>query len=618
MEPGVSNNLSIPPEYAGIIHVSPRAGRDFQQSLDLALETTSKLFACDYYLAISSKITVTKANNFSFTEAKILADVLNEYSPSVASFATPNQATTKSVDVLLGFDTSIVLFHSSVVSFFISKDQPQFCRGDQISHECYSFLCNAFSAFAFRESSLQIEALQITSSTHKPPGNYSQFLESGFHEKYPIYGAFLKPFDIWWHPVAKTPKPSPSTVLSRVSLFYNPNHPLLKTNSWLLPGQKLSYSPQPIFPQKLYIHIHIFTSFERTPRFNTLFESINNAHRLLTTAATVSITIHIDAAPVSKHESLKSAMNLKSLRSKHGHVKLRVGVNSVNARFHGRHGRDAADAWIPLSQSLRRHSREFAVFLNDEIVTTVSPHFLEFSIQMIDAYFRPHSNSSDNFNDTQILRNAVAGVSLCPNPTWDFVNNVLWDPPKQQQKTPYLLQYPCEPAMLLSAESWMDFVEWKLVQKPWLDPLVPNSMTNGLWPRDSWVKAFFRFMVETGRTLIYPNLHGDFGIIDYVDQKQGMGVHVKKGCKTARIRVLDLKKQLKKRAIGEEYLTDDIRFLENVAQSVNDEIRFVLFKNLTPPPLETLPFYNAYFQHSTTNTLTKLGEKITSFDTCTM
>ncbi|ORY49329.1 nucleotide-diphospho-sugar transferase [Rhizoclosmatium globosum] len=319
---------------------------------------------------------------------------------------------------------------------------------------------------------------------------------------------------------------------------------------------------RPVVKPKLQFQIHLFSPLSRNDEFDSLFRSINQANKI---SSHVSLNIHVDSYS-SKQDAKKSLKFLKSLSCKHGDIQLSINANRINSTSR-QHIRDATNLWIPASND------EFVIFLAN--VKSVSKHFLEFSEQVVNHYFLESTDPVDN----------ILGISLLSHLAHNPVHNTNW---YYKSSTPYFLQHPHENGMIFTPRAWIQFVEWKMLQNPWIDPFIPDSKTNA-WPSDSWIKSLLRFMAENGKTIFYPNLPQGFSLAKPSERLKQK--HIPSSP------LLDLHHGTSKLLLG------------------GKEGREFTFRHLFPP-ISTIKSFNSHFQEL--SNITQLKTKVDLFDGCTM
>ena len=147
--------------------------------------------------------------------------------------------------------------------------------------------------------------------------------------------------------------------------------------------------------------------------------------------------------------------------------------------------RNVLEAWNPTTLE------EVAVFLEDDVeVSPVFTHWLRIAL-------RTYYAIDDRLWDTPVM-----GISLY-SPRWSermdapFVVSL--------DSAIYNLQLPCSWGALYLPGPWRDFVVWQ-AQHDGFDPLVPSLPSINAWRQvQSWKKYLIRFMVDSGRFMIYFN-----------------------------------------------------------------------------------------------------------------
>lgn len=295
---------------------------------------------------------------------------------------------------LTGFDSGMVLYHTSVVDFFI----PYMPRGEGGFSGKWS-LCahylNLFAPLVFKSHALRINALQyrnlinfdnlpetekkkkqekrdtnglIILGESRHPYEYHlnapfrTFMSAGLRNPRMRWGRHLTTYDVYWGVSKGTTPYSKWDILEALNDFYDIKHPLIAHNMYI--KQKFSQLELDDYAQsnlKFKFIIHIFT-MNRLVSFERLWECIVNAYPI---AMPVTIQIHMDFDEQDIVASLNYIKYLKSLQSHHGPVVLNVNTKPKGLRY------NILDSWMPMSTD------EYAIFLEDDI--TVSARLLSLS-----------------------------------------------------------------------------------------------------------------------------------------------------------------------------------------------------------------------------------------------
>ncbi|KAI9364524.1 glycosyl transferase family 64 domain-containing protein [Zopfochytrium polystomum] len=524
--------------------------KSWAQGLAYLSNLARRNFDCEYIFTHDDDLEFKNKNNDDTQSLSVsLSSLLLLYQPAVAAFpwsvgdATipamtelANQYNGERVAPLTGFDSGMILYHKSIVDFFV----PYSPRGEGGFHGNWS-LCahfiNLFAPLTFREHAIRINSivyknlinidnvprkerkkvkidesgLAIHAESRHPyeyrfNNAFRQFLSNGLRNKYQRWGREMTTYDVTWsiEPVTDSeeteiPEIRPANhrtfnrwmVLDRLAEIYDLTHPVLSKNVWLkskFSEVELStyMNNRRLLGGDFRIIIHVFT-MNRLYSLNRLWLSINKANQI---NRAISILIHLDFDNSSEREQhIKYLKHLRSLSSKHGPVSLQVNLRRKGLR------NNILDAWSPIDNN------EYAIFLEDDV--SVSPHFLEYAEQMIQVYLSPRRGGA--------VSSSCIGVSLY-NQRYDEVNDREWEPPVSENNEPYILQMPQSWGAVYSADGWSDFLKWYTTLPTDFNPLVPNSMTNR-WPAEkSWKKFLIRYMLMKGKYLIYPNLPGGLSL----------------------------------------------------------------------------------------------------------
>ncbi|KAJ3416794.1 hypothetical protein HDV05_000168 [Chytridiales sp. JEL 0842] len=514
-------------------------------------DIAKKELNCEYFFTHDDDLQFTKRDsNDERSILTILQDTLYKHQPAVAGFPWvigdqqyPSMKALnkkyKDFDVvpLTGFDSGMVIYHTSIVDFFIPFS-PRGEGGFTGNWTLCAHFINLFAPSIFQGSAIRINALKYANminfdnipkserkamkesdnglvlhpeSRHPYEFNFNapfkKFLSNGLIKRYQRWGREMETFDVTWQIETITYQVPPSTqrssrpsghrsfnkwdVLNRLASFYDLSHPILSKNQWLktkftdveLRNYLIERSQS---GKDFRIVIHCFT-MNRRASFNRLWDSINSANRI---RRNVSVVIHMDKSSQDSQDFFDSYIaHLRSFTSPHGPVAFNIRTKSRGLKS------QILEAWSPADRA------EYGIFLEDDI--SVSPHFLEYTEQMIARYLHP--KGSPGFSGS------CMGVSLY-NSKFDEVNARPWQVDTGVDFAPYVLQHPQSWGAVWAPEQWLGFIKWYSGLSENFNPLVPNSLTNR-WPNEkSWKKYLIRYMYAKGKFMIYPNLPGNMSL----------------------------------------------------------------------------------------------------------
>ncbi|KAJ3016056.1 UNVERIFIED_CONTAM: hypothetical protein HDU68_012451, partial [Siphonaria sp. JEL0065] len=577
------------------------------------------------------------------------------------------------VSPLTGFDSGMILYHKSIIDFFI----PYTPRGEGGFNGHWSLCAHFLTLFGpnlFHGAAIRVNALPYTNlisfdnvpeDERKPtkvsknglilhaesrhPYEYHMnapfrtFLSNGMINRQQRWGRDMTEYDVLWRveipddpltlqSLQKDPLIHKTinkwTILKRLTNFYDISHPIVSQNKWLrqqFTDPELTQYLQNRSSNGLDFSfvIHIFT-LNRKESFDKLWTSINQANQI---RHPVSFHIHLDTLESDNNAPFFFYIqHLQSLVSNHG--KITVSVNSKHKGLK----QSIMDAWTPAD------SREYGIFLEDDV--SVSPHFLEFAEQMVERYLSPRGGVG--------YSSKCIGVSLY-NQRYDEVNERDWTISTTPNYTPYILQQPQSWGAVYSPDAWNDFRKWFLAQPPSLDPFIPNSLTNRWLKSKSWKKYLIRYMYAKGKFMIYPNFPGGLSFTTNrlevgTNDKVSGGAQRKLMLQRFNVPLLDLER-VQESSVGEEGL----KYLEKVSVKKDGRVRLDLtssflldsrkdvevmevgleiIKPLLPgalirksshlSPMNKLDIYNVHFKK--VNQVGDLLNGITpkSFDKCTL
>jgi hypothetical protein len=257
------------------IHFTFNPRLTWAQGLLQTLKISRQLYSCEYFFTHDDDLRFYSSNGLSIHE--LLENILLEYRPAVASFPygylienQPNAARLNGkfqdtrVAPLVGFDSGMVIYHHSIVDFFI----PFSPRGEGgFNGEwslCAHFL-NMFAPLIFKEYAIQINQIKYTNDINMdninkeekkrfhlnafgqkvPDGSrhpyeyemnvpFKKYLESGLLVQSIRWGRQLDVHDVTWFPQRYFESSyNERFVLQRLKLFYNLSHPLIQNNIYM-------------------------------------------------------------------------------------------------------------------------------------------------------------------------------------------------------------------------------------------------------------------------------------------------------------------------------------------------------------------------------------------------
>ncbi|KAI8615053.1 glycosyl transferase family 64 domain-containing protein [Chytriomyces sp. MP71] len=652
------------------------------------LQDSRKSYDCEYIFTHDDDLSfIVKSETDVRPLHQVLTDNLLKHQPAVLGFPwTVGDETIDSMKLvaeiykdsevapLTGFDSGMVLYHKSIVNFFI----PYSPRGEGgfTGHWslCAHFI-NLFAPLIFHGSALRLNAIAYTNlisfdnipederappkvlkngliahGESRHPYEYHMneplkvFLSNGMLNRQQHWGRDMGPQDLIWS-VDEAPSrlsleqltANPLLhrtfdkwmVLDRITQFYDIHHPIISKNMWI----RQSFSDAELYSflkeieyegKDFYFFIHIFT-LNRQESFNKLWTSINQANPI---KRKVAFHIHIDSSKADNNAPFFFYVEkLRSLVSRHGPITVSVHSKPKGLR------ENILDAWTPLS------SQEYGIFLEDDI--SVSPHFLEYAEQMVGRYLHPRGSPG--------YSTKCMGISLY-NIKFEEVNERDWRVWTGPNFEPYVLQHPQSWGAVYAPTAWNDFRKWFLLQDPSLNPLIPDSLTNR-WLKDkSWKKFLIRYMYAKGKFMIYPNLPGHLSLstnrLEAGTNDKITGPHRNLALKRFNLPLLDLNR------IGAGITTDEIghKFLLSITENTEsykrlnlangctqctnsnvDQGRDVSAGSITPLmpgslikysahllPMDKLTVYNAHFQRVSDYKSLTANVDPKAFDKCTL
>ncbi|KAI9316928.1 glycosyl transferase family 64 domain-containing protein [Obelidium mucronatum] len=545
---------------------------------------------------------------------KILSDILLRYQPAMVGFPWAVE-----VSPLTGFDSGMILYHKSIIDFFI----PYTPRGEGGFNGHWSLCAHFLTLFApnlLQGAALRVNALPYTNlisfdnvpEDERKPTKYHMnapfrtFLSNGMINRQQRWGRDMTEYDLLWRTELPEKTVDRWTILNRLVNFYDITHPVISKNKWIREHftdselDNFLVIDQPMVLDFSFV-IHVFT-LNRKASFDKLWTSINQANQI---SHPVSIHIHLDTLESDNNAPFFFYVQyLQSLVSLHGRV-----LVSVNSKHKGLK-QSIMDAWTPAN------SKEFAIFLEDDI--SVSRHFLEYAEQMVARYLNP--------------RGAPGYSPKCMG-----LNERNW-----AISTAWGAVY--------SPDAWNDFRKWYLAQPPSLDPLIPDSLTNRWLKSRSWKKYLIRYMYTKGKFMIYPNFPGGLSLttnrLEVGTNDKISGPHRKLMLDRFNVPLLDLEREnfgLESTALGieeREFLRKITAVAENTGRLKMDLIRefrhpqtnaAILDEVIAPLqpgaqleysihmlPMNELKPYDVHFKK--VKSISSLLEGITpkSFDKCTL
>ncbi|KAJ3243228.1 hypothetical protein HDU78_000688 [Chytriomyces hyalinus] len=543
----ISSGDSRPIPYPSNVHlVHTGEKKSWADGILYLLNIARQNYDCEYIFTHDDDLSFyVKDEKNSGSLHQVLSEILLKHQPAVAGFpwavGDSTIATMKSisehykgaeVSPLTGFDSGMVLYHKSIVDFFI----PYSPRGEGgfTGHWslCAHFI-NLFAPHIFRGNAIRINAIGytnlisfdnvpeeersqpkvlknglITHGESRHPYEYHMneplkiFLSNGMKNRQQRWGRDMGLQDLVWDvkvaphystllQLSADPKKHRSfdrwQVLKGIEEFYDLHHPILSKNKWI----RDSFSDHELNEffdgieskgRDFSFVIHIFT-LNRQESFDKLWASINQANRI---HRPVSFHVHLDSGKADNNAPFFFYVeHLRGLVSPHGPVQISVSSSPKGLRG------NIMDAWTPTS------SNEYGIFLEDDI--SVSRHFLEFAEQLVARYLHPRGTPGSTAK--------CIGISLY-NQKFDEVNDKDWRVSTGSLHHPYLLQQPQSWGAIYAPEAWNDFRKWFFAQPPDFNPLIPNSMTNRWLKAKSWKKFLIRYMYSKGKFMLYPNFPG--------------------------------------------------------------------------------------------------------------
>lgn len=566
----------------------------------------NKKESCDYIFIHDDDLTFHIKRQFyhpKMSLANTLVKLLKTYRPAIASFPWIHGDTNilamkelallyenETIAPLTGFDNGMVLFHKSIVNFFI----PFSPRGEGNFTSQWTLCAHFLQMFAhllFKEYAVRLNMFEyfhsvninnelsnnnskqkvvikngsayISNARHpyEYPQNkaYIQFLSEGLKFPYQSWGRTLTTgyeLTLSKTTVFKRASFDGLWLLNRLNSVYDIRYEALSKNKLLRDQfsdeQKYSILQQTNFTLKL-----ILLTMNRLHSFQRLWKSLNNA---LPINQTINIFIHMDMDNEDNEKRQQYLEYLNSLRSHHGNV--HIIAYSIQRSLRA----IMLEAWRPLNND------EYAVFLEDDV--ELSPYFLLYIEKLVRAYF---------YNLK--LEKRLFGISLYNQRFNEVIDNYISVSNNHQL---YAYQMPQSWGALYAPKMWRNFL--KFLQNE-LDPFIPNSYTNR-WPcKKSWKKYLLRFMYEQQGCLLYPNFPSNLSLSTN---------HIEYG-------------------MNDKLATSNDKEPLRVKFKVPLLYDKKMFEQLKTPSLDDLQIYNVYHKRVKSLDELKLSKiAITSFDKCTM
>ncbi|KAL7342863.1 glycosyl transferase family 64 domain-containing protein [Rhodotorula toruloides] len=525
-------------EIRRVSFLRPREGEEalpFADGMFASVNEVMSRHRCDYIFTHDDDLEFTVAPHGNFYDpsaprANIAAElqyVLDVYRPAIAGFpwkvgderfegmkALKKEYATEEVAPLTGFDNGMVIYHKSVLPLFFPfspNGEGGFTGKWTLGAHFLQASCLMFGPLIFREHALRLNTLPydntvnmdnipkgqgkteirnglayVPSSRHpyEYPLNdaYMSFLSSGLRDRQQPWGRTLGPKDVSVPQVWAGGDYEPEWILNRLDEFYDIRHEALSRTRLIqsIPAPKLELLAARN-PPRFAVRIIMFTK-NRLRSFQRCWESVRTAFPIEGTD--VSVDVHLDYDPaMSKFDRDEYDAYLELLKRDPGPAQSVTVFKSTKEM-----GLRASilSSWTP------RDNHEYAIFLEDDI--EVSPHFLRYAQNMIDAYvYRDHADHR---------LSAISLYNIRYNEALESFVSV------KNGHRPYIYQQAQSWGAIFLPENWRRFTTYVKRFPAGKDPLIPDSLTNR-WPfAQSWKKYYMRFMAEEGGYVIYPNLPG--------------------------------------------------------------------------------------------------------------
>ncbi|KAJ3114720.1 exostoses (multiple)-like 2, partial [Physocladia obscura] len=484
------------------------------QGIEKVLHLAESKYDCEYYFTHDDDLQFSLrlgADNNSI--ASILSQTMLKYQPAVAGFPWK-----------FGFDSGMVLYHKSIVSFFI----PYSPRGEGGFHGDWSLCAHFLTLFApstFKGSTIRLNSIEyenlVTISKTAPKQRskkevnsaglmvqaesrhpyeyklnkpYEKFLAKGLLDSNQRFGRYIEQVDVDWEVEIRENTPQTADeirtgrykhasfdrwkVLENISSFYDITHPILSKNKWI----KSSFTDKELLDYRKMRHqngldftltLHLFTAAQNLTAFENLWKSLNTATKI---SRKILIEIHVTNRETSDLSS-KNLRRIQTLNSIHGTVSVTLNTKNVDPI------ENLLESWFPSA------STEYGMFIFDDSCL-VSPHIFEYTEQIL---FRYNEDSE-----------TIMGISL-HTMTKNFANysQPLWNPLSEEKTIAYLLQFPPINGMIVRPQEWTNFVLWFHRLPRGFKPIVPDSAIND-WPNnpaEPFLNRFPRKYVSRGQRL---------------------------------------------------------------------------------------------------------------------
>lgn len=185
----------------------------------------------------------------------------------------------------------------------------------------------------------------------------------------------------------------------------------------------------------------------------------------------VDLIISVDYCPNTKAYNVAN-----NFEWKHGIKKVRRFEKNLGLRKH-----------VLACGELTKNYDAIVVFEDDVIP---SLYFYDYVKQSVEFY-------KDDLN--------IAGISLYKH-LWNVGNYTAFNPETSPKYDAYFMQYAQSWGQVWTKRMWHDFYEWyKLNNEEFIECYnVPNNVCK--WPKSSWLKYYIRYVIETNKYFVYPNI----------------------------------------------------------------------------------------------------------------
>lgn len=447
-------------------------------------------------------------------------DCFPQYSPTAHHHS-------KNVSPLTVFDPSMAFYHSSVIRLFFSV--PTMLNDRTTTFEEFTRL---FAPLVFKRNALQFNKIQFSASqSHVQP---SPIASTNINKWIICNGQIVSRLtegitmdhdrmvseysEITWNVEESILPFQMKDILFSIESFFDYSSPLISDNEFLSPHLASLFSEASKYissfspPPSSYVaapppHANNLDYTPPHANYNTTNETSTAKFlvHIIVTAGGSEGKVHFETL----WESLQTCNPIESLIDIH----IYMGLNQVmggglwrdrdqllvsklgNVHIHLESLMDKSpkdfvmDAWVPSSLN------EYSIFItvSSDSITRVSRHFFEYVEQMA----REFSSSS------------YFGISLTNLPTTSEATKKQIIPSENSLLTRGTFSYgmPSDFCMIYPGP-WLEFLDWYFAGNKDIDPLIPNSHTNGWSAATSWKKYALRFMFSTGNAIIYPNFGG--------------------------------------------------------------------------------------------------------------